>query len=243
MVWTWAAGHNAPAVQVAAVMTVSANQGGGHPLGDARPGHEERHGQGPARDVERTQRRQRLPERAHPLHEMLRHLRDGQAEKVLHLEGPDDDGDARRETGRDRVWHELDQPAEPRQAHERQKHAREERRHQQAAQPVTRRDRRQDDHERRRRPVTWTRDPPSNAATAPPTMAVYRPCCGGTPGGDRERHRQRQRHDPDDAARHQVGPQVAARVAVCQAVTQKASRPQRGHSSPPVSASGAWVGD
>src|SRR5882672_9090829 len=30
-------------------------------------------------------------------------------------------------------------------------------------------------------PVTWTRDPPSNAATAPPTMAVYRPCWGGTP--------------------------------------------------------------
>jgi hypothetical protein len=30
-------------------------------------------------------------------------------------------------------------------------------------------------------PVTWVIDPPSSATSAPATMAVYRPCCGGTP--------------------------------------------------------------
>ena len=30
-------------------------------------------------------------------------------------------------------------------------------------------------------PVTWTRDPPSTAVKAPATIAVYRPCWGGTP--------------------------------------------------------------
>ena len=30
-------------------------------------------------------------------------------------------------------------------------------------------------------PDTWTREPPSAAITAPATIAVYRPCCGGTP--------------------------------------------------------------
>ena len=30
-------------------------------------------------------------------------------------------------------------------------------------------------------PDTWVREPPSSATTAPAMMAVYRPCCGGTP--------------------------------------------------------------
>ena len=30
-------------------------------------------------------------------------------------------------------------------------------------------------------PVTWNREPPRSGTKSPATMAVYRPCCGGTP--------------------------------------------------------------
>jgi hypothetical protein len=76
-------------------------------------------------------------------------------------------------------------------------------------------------------PETLCREPPRSAMTAPPTMAVYSPCCGGTPACDGQRHRQRQGHDAHHQSCGQVGAQVGGGVARGPALAQRGGQPQR----------------
>ncbi len=66
-------------------------------------------------------------------------------------------------------------------------------------------------------PVTWNLQPPRSATDEPGEDRGVEPVLRRGADGDGERHRERQRHDPDDDAGEDVGAEVAARRSPCSA--------------------------
>lgn len=102
------------------------------------------------------------------------------AEHVLELQHRDHERDARREAGGHRVRHVLHEPPETGETHRDEHHARHHAGDQQAREAVL-----VDDGDENQNaavgPVTWNCVPPRSAQITPATIAVYRPCSGGTP--------------------------------------------------------------
>jgi hypothetical protein len=98
--------------------------------------------------------------------------RQRQAEEVLDLAGEDDDGDAGGEADRHRIGDELDEGAEPQEAHRHQHQARQEGGEDQPVHAVLRDGGRDQHDEAPAGPPIWNRLPPSSDTRKPPTMAV-----------------------------------------------------------------------
>ncbi len=131
------------------------------------------------------------------------------------------------------MGNELDQLAEARDSHHHQEHARHQARGQQAGQPVARDYRREHDHERRRRTrdleLGAARDRDHDTGDDRRVQAML----WRHPDRDRERHGQRQRHDPDHQPRQRIGAKIREAVALGQHLAQRRRHRQlQGHASP-----------
>ena len=142
--------------------------------------------------------------------------REREAEQIADLAGEDDDRDAGGKSHRHRIGNELDVGAEPQETRCHQQKAGDRRRQHQAVDPMAV-DRRSDqDDERAGRPAdleaaaAQRRD--QEAADDRGVEAALRRGAGG----DRDRHRQGQRHDRDGEAGHDVGPQRPEAVTLAQ---------------------------
>jgi hypothetical protein len=187
---------------------------------DPGPQEEQGQGEGAGDQIRPVQGRQGARQRRGPLQVALGHVRDGQPEEVLELEGGDHHRDPGREPGGDRVGDELDEAAEAEHSHEQQDQAGHERGHHQPPEPEPGRDRSQEDHERRRRTGHLDHRPTQGRDHRAGDDGRVEALLRSDAGGDRQRHRQRQGDDADHDPRQDVGPQVAGRVAVAERAAQ-----------------------
>jgi len=156
-------------------------RGSGDQAAEARPGDENGQGEDADREVRAVDGGQRLRQRLHALDEVLGHVLHAQAEEVPHLEGGDDDRDARGEAGGHREGHELDEAAETHDAHGEEEDARHQAGQEEPPHPEGVRDRGEDHDERRGGPGDLHPGAAEEGMRPPATIAVYRPCVGGTP--------------------------------------------------------------
>ena len=93
-------------------------------------------------------------------------------------------------------------------------------------------------------PPIWTRDPPSAEMMKPATIGAVDAVLRRHARGDRERHRERQRHQPDGDAGDEVAGERAGRVALAQAgdeLRKRESPPARRAVRPPKPSSCLYI--
>ena len=136
-----------------------------------------------------------------------------QPQEVTELEDGDDNGDPGGESGGHRMGHELDQPAQPEQAHHHQNETSHRRGSEQPDQPELGGDRDQEDHERSSRARNCVHRAAGQGDDDACDDGRVQPVLRGCAGRDGEGHRKRECHQAQDQASHGISPEIGSHVA------------------------------
>ena len=194
---------------------------------EARPQQQEGQGQGADPEVGDAQRGQRADQDEQAFEVVLGQLAGGEAEQVLDLKRPDHDRDPGGEAGGHGVGDELDELPHAHGAHDEEQDAGQRRGQEQAPEAEPDRDRREDDDEGG-----------GGAGDLDPRTAEHRD--DRTPhdrrveamlrrdaGGDGQRHREGQGHDPHHRAGHEVGPEVSKAISLPERLAESKAQAAR----------------
>ena len=143
-------------------------------------------------------------------------MRDLETKQVLELAHQNDRRDAGRETDRHRIGNELDVAAQPQEADQRHDRAGHHRREHEAivSVPLHHRGDEHDEGARRAADLHAAAAEQRHKETA--DDGRVKPALGADARGDRDRHRQRQRHDGDRQAGQRIRAQVSEPIALAE---------------------------
>ena len=184
----------------------------GHPPHQAGPEHEDHDGHRTDHDVGPPD----LGQPAEQVGETIPYpltFEGPQPQEVTELEDGDDNGDPGGESGGHRMGHELDQPAQPEQAHHHQNETSHRRGSEQPDQPELGGDRDQEDHERSSRARNCVHRAAGQGDDDACDDGRVQPVLRGCAGRDGEGHRKRECHQAQDQASHGISPEIGSHVA------------------------------